>query len=67
MNPNTINMNQMYQNFNQINPNMTNMNQNLNNNNIINQIDEAEDVLPYINEPKMILKFSTVSSIKNGS
>ena len=66
MNPNIINMNQMYQNFNQMNPNMINMNQNLNNINI-NQIDEAKDVLPYINEPKMILKFSTVSSIKNGT
>ena len=67
MNPNIINMNQMYQNFNQINPNMINMNQNLNNNNIINQIDEAKDVLPYINEPKIIIKFSTVSSIKKGT
>ena len=67
INPNIINMNQMYQNFNQINPNMINMNQNLNNNNIINQIDEAEDVLPYINEPKIIIKFSTVSSIKKGT
>ncbi len=66
MNPNIINMNQMYQNFNQMNPNIINMNQNLNNINI-NQIDEAKDVLPYINEPKMILKFSTVSSIKNGT
>ena len=66
MNPNIINMNQMYQNFNQINPNMINMNQNVNNINI-NQENEAEDILPYINEPKMILKFSTVSSIKNGT
>ena len=66
MNPNIINMNQMYQNFNQINQNMINMNQNLNNINI-NQENEVEDVLPYINEPKMILKFSTISSIKNGT
>ena len=50
MNPNIINMNQMYQNFNQINPNMINMNQNVNNINI-NQENEAEDILPYINEP----------------
>ena len=45
---------------------MTNMNQNLNNINI-NQENKVEDVLPYINEPKMVLKFSTISSIKNGT
>ena len=33
----------------------------------MNQIQEVEDVLPYIDEPKMILKFSTVSSIKKGT
>ena len=70
INPNIINMNQMYQEFNQMNPNMININNNLNNINMnpnMNQIQEVEDVLPYIDEPKMILKFSTVSSIKKGT
>ena len=70
INPNVINMNQMYQEFNQMNPNMININNNLNNINMnpnMNQIQEVEDVLPYIDEPKMILKFSTVSSIKKGT
>ena len=76
INPNFINMNQMNQNFYQMNRNMINMNRswnninmnrNINQNNNINQIQKAEDVLPYIDEPKMILKFSTVSTIKKGT
>ena len=63
MNPNMINMNQNMMNMNQ---NMMNMNQNLNQINNIDQINEVEDILPYINEPKIMLKFSTISSIKQG-
>ena len=59
MNPN---FNQMYQ-MNNIN----NMNQNVNQINNMNQVDEVVDVLPYIKEPKIILKFSTILSIKKGT
>ena len=76
INPNFINMNQMNQNFNQMNPNFINMNQSLNNINLnqnmnqinnMNQIQKVEDVLPYIDEPKIFLRFSTVSTIKKGT
>ena len=63
MNPNMINMNQNMMNM---NLNMINMNRNLNQINNIDQINEVEDILPYINEPKIMLKFSTISSIKQG-
>ena len=63
MNPNMINMNQNMMNMNQ---NMMNMNQNLNQINNINQSNEVEDILPYINEPKIMLKFSSISLIKQG-
>ena len=53
-------MNQINQNMNQINPNMNKINPNM------NQINEVEDILSYIDEPKMILKFSTISTIKEG-
>ena len=33
----------------------------------MNQVDEVVDVLPYIKEPKIILKFSTILSIKKGT
>ena len=55
-NQNFINPN----NFNQ-NMNLNQINQNLENNNYV------EDVLPYINEPKKILKFSTISNNSNGN
>lgn len=76
-----LNMNQnlnqinpdMIQNINQANPIMDQLNQNMDNLNLnMNQNDnlkeeEIEDVLPYIDEPKMLLKFSNISTIKNGS
>ena len=63
MNPNMINMNQNMMNM---NLNMINMNRNLNQINNIDQINEVEDILPYINEPKIMLKFSSISLIKQG-
>ena len=63
MNPNMMNMNPNMINMNQ---NMMNMNQNLNQINNINQSNEVEDILPYINEPKIMLKFSSISLIKQG-
>ena len=59
MNMNMMN-NQNFINPNNINQNM-NINQNLENNNSV------EDILPYINEPKKILKFSTISNNSNGN
>ena len=70
MNPNMNNMNI-------INPNMFNLNMNQMNNNMnlnqinegvmgFNQINDVEDIFPYIDEPKKILKFSNISTIKNG-
>ena len=67
MNMNMMNMNMMNnQNF--INPNNFNQNMNLNqiNQNLENN-NYVEDVLPYINEPKKILKFSTISNNSNGN
>ena len=32
-----------------------------------NQIEDAEDIFPYIHEPKKILKFSNISTVKNGT
>ena len=67
MNMNMMNMNMMNnQNF--INPNNINQNMNLNqiNQNLENN-NSVEDVLPYINEPKKILKFSTISNNSNGN
>ena len=49
-----------------MNLNMINMNRNLNQINNIDQINEVEDILPYINEPKIMLKFSSISLIKQG-
>jgi len=60
MNQINLNMNQINPNINQLNPNLNQINQNM------NQIDEVEDLLSYIDEPKMILKFSTISTIKEG-
>ena len=64
-----INNNIINQNF--INPNNFNQNMNLNNLNQINQNlnnnNSVEDVLPYINEPKKILRFSNISTYSNGS
>ena len=79
-NINNFNNNQFMMNQN-LNMNIINPMQNMNNqlyqniyinNNIneqypINQINEPEDVLPYIHEPKLILKFSTISTIKDGT
>ena len=63
---NNNNNNQNFINFNNFNQNMNlnnleQINQNLNNNNSV------EDVLPYINEPKKILRFSNISTYSNGS
>ena len=64
-----INMNQINQNMvpnlNDINLNMGQLNLNRDQNN--NNNEEIEDVLPYIDEPKMVLKFSNISSIKDGT
>ena len=70
LNPNMIpNMNQINQNMipnlNDMNLNMGQLNLNRDQNN--NNNEEIEDVLPYIDEPKMVLKFSNISSIKNGT
>ena len=82
LNPNMVpNMNlNMYQinqnmipninlNMNQINqnnlPNMNEVNLNMHPNN--SEEEEIEDVLPYIYEPKMFLKFSNITTIKNGT
>jgi hypothetical protein len=74
-----INMNKINQNIvpnlNDVNLNMGQLNINRDQNNNNNYIslkknisgEEIEDVLPYIDEPKMILKFSNISSIKNGT
>ena len=74
-----INMNQINQNMvpnlNDINLNMGQLNLNRDQNNNNNYIslkknisgEEIEDVLPYIDEPKMVLKFSNISSIKDGT
>ena len=69
MNMNLMNMNMnMMNNQNFINPNNINQNMNLNqiNQNLENN-NSVEDVLPYINEPKKILKFSTISNNSNGN
>ena len=69
MNMNMMNMNMnMMNNQNFINPNNINQNMNLNqiNQNLENN-NSVEDVLPYINEPKKILKFSTISNNSNGN
>ena len=74
LNMNQINPN-MIPNMNEANLNMGQFNldagQNDNDNSIsLNQNssdDEIEDVLPYIDEPKMLLKFSNISTIKNGT
>ena len=58
-NINDFHQNIINQNMNQINPNMNQINN-------FNQNNDAEDVLPYINEPKILLKFSTISTIKKG-
>ena len=64
MNMNMMNMNMM-NNQNAINPNLNNFNQNMNYNNL-NQINQdVEDVLPYIKEPKKILRFSTIKSVSD--
>ena len=65
------------QNMNQINPNINlntqnldQTNENMNQNIPIeknNHEEKIEDILDYINEPKMILKFSNISTIKNGT
>ena len=64
-----INMNQINQNMipnlNDMNLNMGQLNLNRDQNN--NNNEEIEDVLPYIDEPKMVLKFSNISSIKDGT
>ena len=74
-----INMNKINQNIvpnlNDVNLNMGQLNINRDQNNNNNYIslkknisgEEIEDVLPYIDEPKMVLKFSNISSIKNGT
>ena len=59
------NMNQINPNINQINPNINHINPNINHI-INNQINEVEDILSYIDEPKMMLKFSTILTIKEG-
>jgi len=64
-----INMNQINQNMipnlNDMNLNMGQLNLNRDQNN--NNNEEIEDVLPYIDEPKMVLKFSNITSAKNGT
>ena len=69
------NQNMIFPNKIQINQNMDKLN--INNNEKIknNQMpfsennfnEEIEDVLPYIYEPKMVLKFSNINTIKNGT
>ena len=81
MNPNMninlgqINPNMIISNMNQINQSMDNLNINNNVENNYNQKifnennynENIEDVLPYIDEPKIILKFSTINSIAKGA
>ena len=81
LNPNmNLNLGQNYQNMiipsvNQINQNMEQLNINYNkekNNNqmpfdINNSNEKIEDVLSYINEPKMVIRFSNIDSIKKGT
>ena len=55
-NNNIPNMNNINMNFNQINQNISD-----------NQLNDAEDILPYIEEPKKIIQFSNISNIKNGT
>ena len=69
------NQNMIFPNMIQISQNMNKLN--INNNEKIknNQMpfsennfnEEIEDVLPYIYEPKMVLKFSNINTIKNGT
>ena len=71
LNMNPINQN-MIPNMNEVNLNMGlfNLNMAQNNNIPLNQNitdDKIEDVLSYIDEPKIVLKFSNISTIKNGT
>ena len=69
-NMNNMNNNIMNMNYNNINNNMNNMNfnNNMNNYNIngFAQKNNVEDPLYYIHEPKIILKFTNIDTIKEG-
>ena len=66
MNPN-LNMNNIKYNIEQLKLEFMQMGKRLEDLTNLIQINDAEDILPYIDEPKMVLKFSNIDTIKTGN